>query len=80
MQNKEGDLRIWHIPQVPGKPFYVGASNEREAKLLLGVLADYDSFQFANKIKPDYCNASGAERFDGSEWIGLDDDELEKAA
>ena len=31
----EGDLRVWHIPQVPMKAFHVRVKNIREAKLVL---------------------------------------------
>lgn len=51
---QEGDLRVWWIPQVPMKPFYVLVQNVREACLLLDALAEYDLFQFAKRIKPDY--------------------------
>lgn len=65
---KKGDLRVWWIPQVPGKPFHVTVKSVDEAKLLLRTLADYDLFQFEHHIKPDYCNAGGLEEFDGQEW------------
>jgi hypothetical protein len=65
---KPGALRTWHIPQVPGKPFQVRVRSLREAKLLLRTLANYDAFQFENRIKPDYSNAQGLEEFDGKEW------------
>lgn len=60
---KPGDLRVWWIPQVPGKPFHVPVASPVEAKKLLDVLAQYDIFQFENRIKPDYCNAGGLECF-----------------
>lgn len=71
-----GDLRVWWIPQVPGTPFHVKVKNTDEAKLLLKTLANYDLFQFKNKIKGDYCNAGGLEVFEdisedpkvGGEW------------
>lgn len=50
---------VWHIPQIPGKPFTVETDNLVVAKLVLNVLADYDLFQFENKIKPDYANMGG---------------------
>jgi hypothetical protein len=56
---KEGDLRVWHIPQVPMKPFFVAVSSIDEGKRICEVLADYDLFQYQNKIKPDYANAQG---------------------
>jgi hypothetical protein len=64
----EGTLRVWHIPQVPMKPFHVEVKSIREAKLILDALAFYDIFQFKNNIKPDYCNAAGLEVFEGGEW------------
>jgi hypothetical protein len=58
---KSGDLRVWHIPQIPGKPFHVAVQSLAEAKLVLNALAQYDLFQFDNHIKPDYANAQGLE-------------------
>lgn len=56
-------LRVWHIPQIPGKPFHVLVESIAEAKKVLDILAKYDAFQFENNIKPDYCNAAGLECF-----------------
>jgi len=66
---QEGSLRVWHIPQIPGKPFYVAVTSPEEAIKILNVLADYDLFQFKNNIKPDYCNASGLVVFEDGEWL-----------
>lgn len=68
MWNAEGDLRVWHIPQVPGKPFHVPVASVQEAIRILNTLAYYDIFQFANRIKPDYTNAQGLEIFEDGEW------------
>ncbi len=65
---KEKDLRVWHIPQVPGKPFHVSVSSPEEAIKILDVLANYDAFQFKQHIKPDYSNAAGLEVFEAGEW------------
>jgi hypothetical protein len=65
---KPGALRTWHIPQIPGKPFHVNVKNLREAKIMLKALANYDLFQFENRVKPDYSNAQGLEVFEGGEW------------
>jgi len=61
---KDGQLRVWWIPQVPMKPFYVMVNNLEEAKLMLDTLADYDKFQYDNKVKPDYSNMGGLEIWD----------------
>lgn len=51
---KNGSLRVWWIPQVPGEPFLWPVKDFAEASKLLDVLAAYDDFQHANRIKPDY--------------------------
>jgi len=65
---KEGDLRVWHVPQLPMKAFYVEVGTVSEAVKIIDTLAYYDIFQFENKIKPDYCNMSGLEVFENGEW------------
>lgn len=77
------DLRVWWIPQIPGKPFYVNVSSVAEGVKLMDVLAKYDAFQLEHNIKPDYSNAGGLEMKDAdgywSDWYdeesGLDDPE-----
>jgi hypothetical protein len=64
---KHGDLRVWWIPQIPGKPFLVSVANLVEAALVLDTLAYYDMFQLENSIKPDYCNAGGLSVFDAND-------------
>lgn len=70
-------LRVWHIPQVPGTAFEVNVSSLEDAKMLLKVLADYDAFQFAQHIKGDYANASGVIMHDPviNAWTDWHDDE-----
>jgi hypothetical protein len=71
------DMRVWWIPQIPGQPFYVPVNNENEAILILKTLADYDKFQFDNRIKGDYANAGGLEvKLDDGweEWTDNDGD------
>lgn len=70
-------LRVWHIPQVPMKAFHVDVETLEEAIKVLNILADYDLFQFENRVKPDYCNMQGLEEFDEqdgewSEWYSDD--------
>ena len=61
---KHGDLKIWWIPQIPGKPFEVPVANLVEARLLYDTLAAYDAFQLANRIRGDYSNVGGLMWFD----------------
>ena len=52
------NLQVWHYPQIPCKPFIVEVVDLREAVKIMQVLGDYDLFQFDNKIKSDYSNAT----------------------
>ena len=74
---KPGDLQVWHIPQVPMKPFKVRVASVEEGVKIMAVLADYDRFQFENRVKPDYCNAAGLQRWvddsDGDGTPGWED-------
>jgi hypothetical protein len=74
-ENKEGQLRVWHIPQVPMEPFYVPVNNVKEAILVINVLEDYDNFEFDNHVKPDFMNATGLEVFEDGEWCEWYDEE-----
>ncbi len=77
MERKVGDLQVWWIPQVPGKAFEVEVSSVEEGVKLANTLARYDLFQFENKIKPDYCNTGGVQRWcedsDGEGTPGWED-------
>ena len=67
-------LRVWHIPQVPGKPFYVHTDDIRKAKKIMDILAAYDLFQLENRIKPDFANMNSVQMWDEEEqeWIDWD--------
>lgn len=65
-------LRVWWIPQISMKSFYVPVSSLQEARLILDILAMYDIFQFENKVKPDYSNTGGLQYFDENEKDWLD--------
>jgi hypothetical protein len=62
-------LRVWHIPQVPGKTYEVSVDSIEEGVKILDVLAKYDLFQYEENIKPDYCNAGGVEIMVNGEWF-----------
>ena len=67
-------LRVWHIPQVPGKPFYVYVDTIEEGKKVMDILAAYDLFQLENRIKPDFTNVQRLQRYEEEEkgWIDWD--------
>lgn len=58
---KIGDLRVWHIPQIPSKPFHVPVAGADEALKVIDILSGYDLFQYKNRIKGDYANVNGLE-------------------
>ena len=61
--NKPGDLQVWWVPQVPMKAFHVPVVDVAMGVKIMDTLANYDIFQFVNKVKPDYCNAGGLQRW-----------------
>ncbi len=74
-------LRVWWIPQVPGKPFLREVKNYVEAKLLLDALAEYDKFQHKHNIKGDYSNVGGLQAWnkDAKDYCDWHPDEKESA-
>lgn len=75
-------LRVVHYPQIPCEPFIVEVKDLTEAKKVKDILANYDLFQYDNKIKPDYANMAIVEEFNEAEkswesWLdeetGIDD-------
>jgi len=57
-------LRVYHIAQIPCKPFIVEVKDEAEAKKIIDVLANQHLFLLELNIIPDYCNAVGVEMWD----------------
>lgn len=81
---RDKPFRVWWVPQIPlrsgEKPFYVEVPDFKTAAILEGVLAAYDEYQYDNKIKPDYANAGGIERWDEAEgdWVSIDESEYDE--
>ena len=80
---KVGDLKVWHIPQVPGKSFDVPVKSLREARKMMLTLARYDLFQLEHRIKPDYSNVNGLCVYaevgeDEFDWIDWEDEDGNK--
>lgn len=81
--SNEGDLRVWHIPQIPMKPFRVPVATHHEAALVAAALIRYDEFLFRNNIRGEYASAGGIQRYsedlDGElgepGWIDVEEDD-----
>jgi len=63
---KEGDLRVWHIPNPPKKPYRVSVKSLVEAKQVLDTLAFYDLYLGDDLV---FANVQGLEVFEGEEWV-----------
>lgn len=66
-----GKLRVWWIPQIGiEETFYIPVESAEEGKKVMDLLAAYDAFQLQNKVKPDYSNVGGVQRWDedSHEW------------
>lgn len=72
------ELKVWWCPQVPMKAFEVSVASVEEGRKICDILANYDLFQFENRIKPDYTNAGGVSYKDrDGEWYDVPDAEDE---
>lgn len=71
----EGDLKVWWVPQVPGKAFEMSVSSPEEGARITDILARYDLFQYEHRIKPDYSNAGGLVVYEDGEWIDWYDED-----
>lgn len=67
--------RVWWVPQVPMKAFVYEVPDQETAELVVDILAQYDLFQFENRIKPDYCNAGGIQAWEDGEWVEVPEED-----
>jgi len=70
MQDKELQLRVWWIRNVPNQPHYYPVTNIQEAIKELKHLADFDL-----KNPNIETNAGGLEVLQDDEWTEFEDDE-----
>ena len=83
MGDTKQKLRVWWIPQIPMKSFLVPVDSVIEGAKVMKILADYDQFQYDNRVKPDYCNIGGLQVFDPTDdtdgpegsWVDWYDEE-----
>ena len=77
-------LKVWWCPQVPMNAFEVPVTSVAEGRLICDVLANYDIFQFENRVKPDYCNMGGIvyshPAIEDGDWYDVPEDADEYAA
>lgn len=89
----EGDLRINYIPQIPGKPFQAIFPVDTEtdfpddvefarrlgrAAQTLDAIINFSTFEYDNRIKPDYSDMLAIERFQDGDWEDIDEEEWEQ--
>lgn len=74
-------FRVWWVPQIgmTGKPFELDVPTIEAGLMICTALADYDVYQFENKIKPDYCSMGGLQWchpiLTEGEWWDIDTDD-----
>jgi len=64
-------LRVWHMPQLGyDVAIYIPVETVVEGKKVMDILAAYDLFQLEKKLKPDYANMNGLQKFneEENEW------------
>lgn len=80
----EGDLRVWYIPQVPMRPYIVDIPRRERASdkaylegaaFVLDAIVGLSIFELENRVKPDYCDATGIERFEDGEWCEVEEED-----
>lgn len=77
---KEGDVRVWWIPQVPMDSFEVLVESVEQGRWLCDILARYDAFQYDHHVKPDYCNIGGVQIYEVidnglGDWYDVDEED-----
>lgn len=82
-----GALRVAHHPQIGAgvPPFVVTVPDAAAALLVASALARYDTYQYANRLKPDYASVTVVERFEpddegGTGWYSVENGDLEAVA
>jgi len=72
-------FKMWYIPQIPGKMFEREFDNLLDAVRALNMIIDFSRFEFANRVKPDYADASGVVYWDSNdqEWYDVLYEDLE---
>lgn len=70
MKNVSNKLRVAHMPQVPGKSFYIHVENELEAAKIIAILAQQHLWLYNNNYIPDFSNMISVEMFneETQEW------------
>ena len=58
-----GDLRVWWVPQIPMPSFNVPVTSVADGVRIMEILASYDDFQFRHRVKGDYANVGGIQRW-----------------
>lgn len=68
-------FKVWYIPQVPMQPFEVECETAEQAQDALDLITNFSIFEFENKVKPDYSDAGGVEKWDETdqEWFDYDE-------
>jgi hypothetical protein len=63
-------MRVWWVPKFPCEMFYAEVESVDEARLVLGVLAEYDIFEVEQHVRSDDSNNFGGLEiwYDDDQW------------
>ena len=70
--------KVWYIPQVPMQAFEVEVDDLKTAEKLLNTIYEFSSFEYENRVKPDYSDVGGIAQWseDDQSWEDVDESEL----
>jgi hypothetical protein len=72
---KEGDLRVFYIPQVPMMPFEYDVPDMKSAVMVLDALVGLSNFEFTNHVKPDYSDFGSIGQWESGQWNDVEEED-----
>lgn len=70
-------FKIWYIPQIPMPAFEREYGNFDTAREVLDAIIGLSIFEFEHRVKPDYADMAGIQRWTEEGWEDVEEDEWE---
>lgn len=79
-QRQDERYRAVYVPQVPMHALTIETKSLEHAAVALESIIQLSIFEFKNRVKPDYSDFAGVERWDEDEqeWESVEDEEWEQ--
>lgn len=68
-------FKVWYIPQIPMTAFEREYDDFDTAKAVLNAVINFSIFEFENRVKPDYADMAGMERWEDGDWEEVEEDQ-----